>query len=202
MKTATNSGLILYGLIVLLCVVTGCREQTTEPKQAVNFFSMSVNGQTWKPSQSAQDPCFGTFWMQYGSAGGTPRYLFLAYYDSLGRADFRSQDVLIMQVMGITKPGTYSLTGTWKSNFESYTIFRRQLPNGQSRRYVNDPARGSFTVTVSEWYIRPSSVIIPSLRGTFSGTLYAEENPSDSVVIRRGGMAFIRPTSSTDQCDY
>ncbi len=101
--------------------------------------------------------------------------------------------------MNVTKAGVYPLNGTWKANFESYATFRVIQPDGKSRHFSNAPDRTPFVVTVRE-LITDTPSFIPSLTGSFSGTLYAEDNHNDSLVINQGTFAFLKATSNFDHC--
>ncbi len=91
------------------------------------------------------------------------------------------------------------LDGTWKANFESYATFRVIQPNGKSKHFANASDRTPLVVTLRE-LITDTPTFIPSITGSFAGTLYAEDNRNDSLVIDRGTFAFLKPTSNFNQC--
>jgi len=191
-----------YCLLALLSGIVGChtgRDSPTAISIPANSFSMQINGRVWKPYQNSTDPCYSTFKMQASSLGLIPFYSFYAWRDSIGRADFRSQDALTIQIMGVTKPGVYPLNGTWKANFESHVTLNLKQATGANKRYINSPDRTPFVVTVRE-LITDTPTFIPSLIGSFAGTLYAEDDRNDSLVIDQGTFAFQKGTSNFHHC--
>ena len=185
-------------LVCLLALSFGCAKRTEEPppepeaKKPVNSFSMRVDGQEWKPYQVPDEPCNSTFMAMTGEWRGVdvvPFYEIYAYRDSNGRHDAYSENMLRLVVMNTTKPGTYVIDGTHKSHFDSYVVFSQQQTMGGYNLYVNNPARKPFVVDIDEFLpINGSST--KGMKGTFSGVLYNEDNPADSLVISEGRFTF------------
>jgi hypothetical protein len=186
---------LFWAILVLL---TGCKsKEREEPKPPVvmNSFSMRVNDQEWKPFQSKEDPCSSTYAGLASGSNENPFYVIFAHRDPTGRADAYSENLLRLQVMNVTKPGTYLLDGTYKENFDSYIIFVTQRP--KHARYVNMPSRWPFVVNVTaitNW----KKLVIPGIKGSFSGVLYNEADPSDSLVIEKGEFNFYTMGARSD----
>lgn len=104
-------------------------------------------------------------------------------------------EYLYLKVLNVTQPGTYLLNGTYKKDFGSSFLFVVQPPTGKSKSYVNDPSRSTFVVNITAityW----KQLSIPGIKGSFSGVLYNEEEPSDSLIIEKGAFNFHSLTSS------
>ena len=186
---------LFWSILVLL---TGCKSNKSEepkPPVVMNSFSMRVNDQEWKPFQSKEDPCNSTYAGSASALNENPFYVISAYRDPTGRADAYSENLLRLQVMNVTKPSIYPLDGTYKENFDSYIIFVTQRP--KHGRYVNMPSRSPFVVTVTEIPVK-KGYVIPGLKGTFSGILYNEQDPSDSLVIEKGEFNFYTMGARSD----
>ncbi|MEZ0483381.1 DUF5025 domain-containing protein [Fibrella aquatica] len=190
-----------YCLLALLSGIVGChtdRDSPTAIPIPANSFSMQINGRDWKPYQNSTDPCYSTFKMQASALNHIPFYRFYAWRDSIGRADTRSQDALTIQIMNVTEPGAYPLNGTWKAHFESYVTLNMKQASGANKRYINSPDRTPFVVTVRE--LITDIPFVPGLIGSFAGTLYAEDDSNDSLVINQAAFAFLKLTSNFDHC--
>ena len=187
---------LTLGLLLLISIgLLGCqRQEETKPKTPVNYFSMHVNGQLWTPYQDPIDPCRSTYSgqyteLQYSSGEIKPFYRFVAYRDSTGRADVYSDTYLRMQVMNVTKPDAYILNGFYGEDFDSFITFKVEQPDGSFKRYTNNARRIPMVVYVDEISFM-KNVSIPSIKGTFSGVIYNETNPSDSLIIEQGRYNF------------
>jgi hypothetical protein len=150
---------------------------------------MQVNGEVWTPYQEKDDPCNSTYSVQYADYGIIPLYTIYAYRDPAGRYDAYSENLLRMRVMNVTEPGMYPLDGTYKEDFDSYIIFAAQQPTGDAKRFVNDTSKSSFVVNVQE--LTPGVYSsTKGIKGSFSGILYNEADPSDSLTIEKGEFTF------------
>lgn len=178
-----------YSSLIIVSLLMGCKHEEPKIRAAINSFSMQVNGQLWTPFQSKDDPCTSTYSGSYADLGDIPFYTIYAYRDPAGRADAYSDNLLRMQVMNVTEPGVYQLNGTYKEDFDSYFLFVVQQPAGNATFYVNDPSRSPFIVNVAEIPTRKLATI-PGIKGFFSGILYNEADPSDSLIIEKGKFAF------------
>ena len=188
MRFLPNKPLPLHSVWVALFCLLSCKQEAPKAKVSINTFSMQVNGEKWTPFQDKNDPCSSTYIGTYSTLSEIiPFYTVYAYRDPQGRADADSENLLRMRVMNVTRPGTYLLNGTYKEDFDSYLMFQMQKPN--FRRYVNDPARSPFVVNVQE-FIPIKGSPTKGIKGSFSGILYNEKDPSDSLIIEKGTFVF------------
>ena len=193
--------------LLLTFGLAGCKQ--SEPVKAripINFFSMQVNGQPWKPYQNPTDSCMGSTFgatqseLQYASGKVVPFYTFSAYRDPSGQANAYSENLFVIRVMNVTEPGIYLLDGTYKEDFDSHIMFQMQRPTGGLKRYVNNPTRRPFVVYVQELLpIKDSPT--KGVRGSFAGVLYNESNQSDSLVIEKGNFTFAL-VNYPDNCGF
>jgi hypothetical protein len=188
MTFSPNKPLLLHSVWIALFCLVSCKPEEPKAKVAINTFSMRVNDQQWTPFQEKDNPCSSTYsgsnaTISMRSGEIIPFYTVYAYRDPQGRADADSENLLRMRVMNVTRPGTYLLDGTYKEDFDSYLMFQMQKPNFQ--RYVNDPARSPFVINVQE-IIPIKGSPTKGIKGSFSGILYNENNPSDSLIIEKG----------------
>ena len=161
----------------------GCKNEEPLERTSLNSFSMNVNGQVWTPFQSEDDPCSSTYSGHHGFLNEMPFYTIYAYRDPEGIADAFSENLLRISVKNVTTLGDYLLDGTYKEDFDSsYIIFVVQQPTGNSKRYVNDPQRSPFIFNVEKFFPRKNA-ISTGIKGSFSGILYNEADPSDSLTI-------------------
>jgi hypothetical protein len=199
--------LLLLGGVVLL---PGCRtEETAKPQQKpqpVNAFSMYLNGRYWEPSGVGNDPCQRTFngaWSAVTNANHdrTPYYTVWASRDRGGVTSWGSENALEFQVMGLDKAGRYPVTGSYRQEFTSYAVFNLNSPGSAPKRYVNRAEDASFVVTVREVLEPLPGGVINGIRGSFTGTLYNEVDPRDSVTITRGAFVLKKVNwYNFDQC--
>ena len=189
MKILPANFLITYCAIFITSLLSGCKEEEAKARVSINSFSMEVNGQLWMPFQSKDDPCASTYGGHSSDLGEIPIYTIYAYRDPAGIDDATSDNLLRIRIMNVTKPGAYPLDGTYKEDFESYFIFAVQQPAGNAKRYVNDPGRSPFVINVQELIpIKYSPT--KGIKGSFSGILYNEADPSDSLTIENGKFTF------------
>ena len=180
----------------MLLLLWSCKQQEEQPeaKKPVASFSMLVNGKEWKPYQNPKDPCSSTFYAATGMLGWMgeelPFYTVHAYCDLSGRGDAHSENLLRMQVMNTIAPGIYILDGSYKKDlFDSYIIFQTRKSTGDVKRYINDPKRKAFTVTI-EAFLPVKGLSYKGIKGTFEGVVYNEDTPSDSLIIDKGNFTF------------
>jgi hypothetical protein len=136
----------------------------------------------------------------HGNYGEQKMYTFYAYRDPKGIDDGYSENLLRIQIMNVTGPGTYFLDGSYKEDFDSYILFKAQLPGNDPKLYINDPLRSQFQVKIDQQIPikdSPSKGVI----GSFWGTLYDEDNPADSLVIENGKFIF-RVVNYHDHCGF
>ncbi|WP_162053727.1 DUF5025 domain-containing protein [Pontibacter pamirensis] len=189
-----------YSIVLLLLLLMSCKDEEPEARVPVDSFSMEVNDRLWTPFQSKEDTCVSTYSYSFSHYGSAPVYTIYAYRDPTGRADAYSENLLRMRVMNVTKPGTYPLYGSYKEGIDaSYIIFQIQQSMGNPKRYVNDPSRRPFIIQVNEIPLKERRTI-PGIKGSFSGTLYNEDNLLDSLVIKKGKFTFKYP--GKDHCDF
>jgi hypothetical protein len=87
--------------------------------------------------------------------------------------------------MDVKQTGQYILNGFYQENFSSYAIFARKNADGTSTRYINKTNSEGFSVIIDEFLTLKGSHVT-GIKGTFYGTLYNENNPSDSITIQQG----------------
>ena len=183
MQTLIVVSLLLFGL--------SCRQSETITEQkaeVLNAFDMFVNNQAWQPSKLGEDDCMQTFQAAWSTLGSSPFFTAWAYKDAKGVTTNQSQNAFQLQIIDVQRVGQYRITGSYKTDFAAYVLFRINKPDGTSIRYVNDD-KGSFTVVVSD-FLPSTSPFRPGIKGSFSGTLYNETNPLDSLVIQKGSFSF------------
>ena len=154
---------------------------------------MVLDGRKWEPDQDEQDSCKAGFSCRYADlvrpgVGLSPKYVIVASRDPKGFevADhIKSENYLRMQVPDVRQPGAYVLDGTWRGHFLPFMTFSVRQPDGTYKIYVNDARRTPLVVNVSE-IVRDVSISMPGIIGTFSGGLYNEKDPSDSLVVTKG----------------
>jgi Domain of unknown function (DUF5025) len=191
--------------LLLACGLVNCKHgETARAKLPINSFSMLVNGQLWTPYQNPKDICSSTFGGRYWelvTSDVIPIYTLEARRDPNGINDAYSENTLRLQVKGVYGPGVYVINGTYKEDFDSYVVFyAKQSPNNY-KKYVNDPRRKPFTVDVGEIIPIKEFVAAKGIKGTFSGVLYNEADPSDSLRIDMGEFTFnIVNVGSDKQC--
>lgn len=174
----------------------------------MNWFAMQVNGQDWIPDVDPNDPCSGAFGSSYTDVrytddrGTVPVYFFRAFRDPNKDYNYTSTESFAnFEFSGGKEPGTYLVNGSYKNDFTSHFLFSQKMSGTDKRkRYINDPSRKPFVVQVEAIY-RDYSKVIPGIRGSFSGALYNEDNPKDSLVITKGKFDFKRVAAS-ENCDY
>lgn len=189
MKFSQAKLFFIYSTFFVVSLLIGCKQEEPKARVPINSFSMEVNGQLWTPFQSKDDPCTSTYGGHSADLGEIPIYTIYAYRDPAGIDDATSDNLLRIRIMNVTKPGAYPLDGTYKEDFESYFIFAVQQPAGNAKRYVNDPGRSPFVINVQELIpIKYSST--KGIKGFFSGILYNEADPSDSLTIEKGEFTF------------
>lgn len=127
-------------ILLVVSALLSCKEEERKPRTApLNSFSMQVNGEDWEPYEEEGNPCYSTFTGVSGDLGSIPLYTIYAYRDPAGLAEWRSKNLLRMQVMNVTEPGTYLLDGTYQEDFDSYFMFQTREDSENHNRYVNDP---------------------------------------------------------------
>ncbi len=192
-------GRVPYSIFLLVLLLISCKHEEPKARVPINFFSMQIDGQLWTPFQSKEDICVSTYHCSFAHYGNSPLYTIYAYRDPTGRADAYSENLLRLRVMNVTEPGTYPLDGSYKEDFDSYIIFQIQQPTGNPKRYVNDHFRSPFIIQVNEIF-QPEGSAIPGIKGSFSGTLYNEDDLLDSLVIENGDFTF--KYLGNNHCDF
>jgi len=190
--------IVPYSIFLLVLLLMSCKREEPEARVPVDSFSMEVNDQLWTPYQSKENTCVSTYFYNFAHYGSAPLYTIYAYRDPTGRADAYSENMLRMGVMNVTEPGTYPLDGSYKEFFGSYIIFTVKQSTGNYKRYVNDHFRSPFIIQVNEIPLKEWSSI-PGIKGSFSGTLYNEDDSLDSLVIEQGEFTLKYP--GKDHCD-
>lgn len=79
--------------------------------------------------------------------------------------------------------------GTYKKDFDSYFMLQRREDLENRNRYVNEPSRSAFLVTVKE-FISGRYSSTKGVKGSFSGILYNEDDQLDSLIIEKGEFTF------------
>nr|WKN40366.1 DUF5025 domain-containing protein [Tunicatimonas sp. TK19036] len=129
--------------------------------------------------------CKSTYNGSFGYLGAMPMYTIYAYRDPEGRDDYLSENFLRTRIMDVTDTGTYLLNGSYENDFDSYFLFVVRESAEDSKRYINNPAKESFSFHVKEFFPTEYSDS-RGFKGSFSGVLYNEDDPKDSLVISQG----------------
>ncbi len=192
---------LLTGAMTLLF---GCvKEQITEVKKPirVNSFTMDVDGQEWEPGQLGDDDCIRTYNGAWSWIGENPYFNISAWRDPKGHIDIDSKNVLQIQVMNVKELGKYPIAGAYTKSFQSFAFFRVTKEDGSFIRYVNKTEKPSFIVDFKQFAPRPNTNL-KSVDGVFSGILYNELNPLDSIVISNGTFTLKHTNGyNFDQCN-
>jgi hypothetical protein len=194
------------GLSMLMGLLACNTEQ--EPAQVstrVNFFSMQVNDVAWKPFEKAGDPCYSTFQFVNGSIGNIPTYSVRASNGTKGINGQEGASTVIIELVGIERPGTYTLEGTYTQPGTSYlNLYVHQPVDGGSYKnlkYTNIAGKQEVTVKIDEIFPIHGSSTMNGIKGSFQGYLYNEANPMDSIRISEGNFIFKTGFTNYDQCD-
>jgi hypothetical protein len=167
---------------------------------------MQVNGQKWEPTQIGQDPCQRTFqasWSEFSSNGVSRQYYDLvAHKDPQAVTSHLSENTFRLRIFDVPEIGRYPILGVYREPRQSSVAFGLRKPTGEYALYVNKRNDPAFVVVVTDvLYIPPGASVTPRLRGTFSGTLYNEQNPQDSLHISEGTFSFRKMNRNTfNQC--
>jgi len=204
MKTAYKRISIQVLFLGIFLSFSSCNKEpiSLEPKKPLplNTFAMEVNGQGWQPGQIGKDECMRTYYGAW-SLLDYPFFNIVAYRDPQGLTGARSENALQIQIVNVTGLGKYELTGSYLESFKSHVLFTVKKPDGSYVRYINKRNLASFSVVFEEFISVPKTDI-KGVKGIFSGTLYNDVDPLDSITITQGNFMFNRPNRySFDQCD-
>ena len=192
-------------ILSILTVLISCNKENPAPEaikvQLANSLAMQVDGQQWEPGGSAKEECFRTFNAAWSWLDRKPFFNISAYRDANGNTGAESENSLLIQIMDITLEGSYSIKGSYVESFTSHALFRTAKPDGSKATFVNSQTSNSFKVVFEQFMERPNTTL-KGVKGSFSGTLYNEKDPSDSIVIKKGSFVFKR-TNGYDfrQCE-
>lgn len=180
-------------------------EQIPQP-EIINSISVVLDNDNWQPSQIGDDGCMSTFQCDYReiktSEGQTiPFYTIQAFRDPGLEASYKSENALQFQVMNVTEIGTYNIEGKFGADFQSYARFTVNNEDGTFVRYENDPDRNPFIVVIDELLSPYSNLSFGGIKGSFYGSLYNFDNPSDSLNFENGKFVLKKTNSqSFNQC--
>ncbi|EJF10825.1 DUF5025 domain-containing protein [Pontibacter sp. BAB1700] len=186
-------------LCLALFLFSGCEKKDPGPEEpiVVNELALELDGQSWQPTAIDGDKCRSRFngaWSVHTVNDiSSPAFTITAHSNS-GKSDMQADDLLEIQITGVHKKGTYHTTGTYQEIFDSYAYYLITHADGTSTRYVNTP--NSFQVRVDEILPLPGYVALQSIKGSFEGILFHEQNPEEFIRIERGSFKFNKPNSS------
>ncbi|RYD86338.1 MAG: DUF5025 domain-containing protein [Sphingobacteriales bacterium] len=188
----------LFRFLSILCFLTlamGCSKDNSAPSaikpRVVNTFAMQVNGRDWEPGKSGTAECNRTFNAAWSWLDGRPYFNITAYRDPNGNTGAQSNNILQLQVMDADATGSYALNGSYWESFSSHAVFRATKPDGSRVSYVNKRGSNTFKLVIDQFTPRPNTML-RGVKGSFSGTLYNEKDPLDSMDIKRGDFVFQR----------
>lgn len=187
-------------LIVFSVFIFGCDDDDIDndiidqPEiTQLNAFSMRLASQIWEPATIDYQECMRTFYCSWSSLTKQnveqPFYNIKAYKDPHAKTGPNSENFFELQIFDVQETGSYEISATYKEDFSSFALFVMNLPDGDSRRYVNEVNGNSFVVEIDE-FIPIEGFSLPGIKGSFYGTLYNEDNPLDSLVLEEGDFTF------------
>lgn len=182
--------LFVFGLMIFTAGCTKNKDHAEKPRTRLNSFQMNVNGQFWEPSIIGGDSCYSRFSCQWSAVDNIPFYTILAYRDSLAGADYKSESYFRLQIMNVQSPGVYAINEPY-GDFTSYARFIKYEPNGNLKIYDNSKNNTSSQVTIDE-LLPEKGLTLVGIKGSYTGTLYNDENQNDSIVITECKFIFNR----------
>jgi len=185
----------------LLILALGCnkKDKLKEDLKPLNSFSMYLNDQFWQPSLIDNDSCFSTFHCDYSEIGEMPFYTIIAYKDSQSRANTLSENMIRIQIMNVNSTGLFNISDPF-GDFNSYAMFVIN-ESGNQKIYQNSATKISSEIIIEEMLPIDGS-ILTGIRGSFSGILYNNVNPNDSIVIDNCKFTFKKINwANFCQCD-
>lgn len=189
---------ILPALFISAAAVS-CNEESlhTADNNNVNSFEMVLNNNRWRPSEISE--CEKTFMCNMSYLDNKLFYNIEAYKDPHALASTDSENRFQIQIFDVTQTGIYPINGTHKG-WQSYSRLAVNDSKGK-RLYYNKENGHSFRVDITEFFSSESSSIV-GIRGSFSGILFNENNPLDSIQIENGQFVF-RKTNwyNFNQCE-
>ena len=120
----------------------------------------------------------------------SPFYNIEVFKDSRLVSSFESKNALQFQITNVKETGTYNIESKFAANFQSYARFTVNNEDGTFVRYENDADRNPFIVIVDEFRSPYSNLSFGGIRGSFQGSLYNLDNPSDSLNFENGKFVF------------
>lgn len=185
-------------LYLMLLLSVSCDKKAPGPEEPafVNELTLQLDGQDWVPTAIDGDKCRSRFngaWSLHTVNDiSSPAFTITAHSNS-GKSDMQADDLLEIQITGVDKRGTYHTTGTYQEIFDSYAYYLITHADGTSTKYVNMP--NSFQVKVDEILPLSGFVKLQSIKGSFEGILYHEQNPEEFIRIEKGSFKFNKPNS-------
>lgn len=196
--TAIQKIRTLAFLYLTLLLSVSCDKKAPSPEEPspLNELVLQVDGHDWVPTAIDGDKCRSRFngaWSIHTRNDiSSPAFTISAHSNS-GKSDMQADDLLEIQITGVDKKGTYHTTGTYREIFDSYAYYLITHADGTSTRYVN--MQNSLQVRVDEILPLPGYVVLQSIKGSFEGTLYHEDNLQDFIKIEKGHFKFNKPNS-------
>jgi hypothetical protein len=193
-------------LILAVMTLNSCQKNEIEKDDQTNLnnFSMKLNDHIWRPS--IMDTCNKAFSCQWSGVNEDNYYSIEAYKD----AKFETFNYASLNLIEsenffkihfkVDQIGSYPINGTFYAQFESYARLTMNDSNGK-RRYYNKKDGNSFKVEVTDM---PPAIagFEPGIQGTFSGVLYNEDDPHDSLSISDGKFSFLKINfNNFNQCN-
>ncbi|MBF8963125.1 DUF5025 domain-containing protein [Pontibacter sp. FD36] len=185
-------------LYLTLLLSMSCDKKAPGPEEPspLNELALQLDGQDWVPTAIDGDKCRSRFngaWSVHTVNDiSSPAFTITAHSNS-GKSDMQADDFLEIQITGVDKKGTYHTTGTYQEIFDSYAYYLITHADGTSTRYVN--MQNSLQVKVDEILPLSGFVKLQSIKGSFEGILYHEQNPEEIIRIEKGHFKFNKPNS-------
>jgi hypothetical protein len=131
--------------------------------------------------------------------GENPLYKISAYKDPNSTANLSSENIFEVQILNVSEVGTYIIDGTFEEHFGAYARFTTNEA-GVKKVYQNKENDDSFVVNIAKFYPTEYSELI-GISGSFEGTLYNLENPTETINIKNGEFDLRKINRSTfNQC--
>ncbi len=185
-------------LLFVMLLFDSCKKEDATKLQemrVMNIFTMQLNGQNWKPSLYDDDTCRPRYvgaWSSVTKSGYENQLFTITAFSNLSNSTSGQSDHLEIQITDVTRKGRYDLTGHWHYHDNAYAVFRRTTAGNTTVVYMSKEKTSSFTVQVDD-IIPIRGSILKEIKGSFEGTVYRVDNPSDSLVIQRGTFEFKKP---------
>ncbi len=204
------AALLKWFIPCIAILLQGCEnnnsdEEVTVTPNVLNSFGFTLNGESWRPHTNDNNECIQTFNCSSWALSGNPEipfYTIRAFRDPNGKTGENSENVLRFQLRDVSDTRSYTISGSYKEDLSSYVLFIINKSDGTSTRYINAMDQDAFFARVDD-FIPIEGFSRQGIKGSFFGTLYNEEDSSDSLAIEKGTFTFEKINwSNYDQCPH